>query len=45
MLRVAHFNQAELSAVHSTNAYEVQLRKNKRGVNLIFDALPFGGLW
>ena len=27
------------------HAYEVRLRKNKRGVDLISDALPFGRLW
>jgi len=26
-------------------AYEVRSRKNKRGVDLISDALPFGRLW
>jgi len=26
-------------------AYEVRPRKDKRGVDLISDALPFGGLW
>jgi len=25
--------------------YEVRLRDDQRGVNLISDALPFGGLW
>ena len=25
--------------------YEVRPRKDKRGVDLISDALPFGGLW
>ena len=25
--------------------YEVRPRKDKRGVDLICDALPFGGLW
>jgi len=25
--------------------YEVRLRKDKRGVDLISDALPFGRLW
>ena len=25
--------------------YEVQPRKDKRGVNLISDALPYGRLW
>jgi hypothetical protein len=27
------------------HAYEVRPRKDKRGVDLISDALPFGGLW
>jgi hypothetical protein len=27
------------------HVYEVRPRKDKRGVNLISDALPFGGLW
>ena len=27
------------------HAYEVRSRKDKRGVNLISDALPFGRLW
>jgi hypothetical protein len=26
-------------------AYEIRLRKDKRGVDLISDALPFGRLW
>jgi hypothetical protein len=26
-------------------AYEVRPRKDKRGVDLISEALPFGGLW
>jgi hypothetical protein len=29
----------------SRHAYEVRPRKDKRGVNLISDALPFGRLW
>jgi hypothetical protein len=29
----------------SQHAYEVRPRKDKRGVDLISDALPFGGLW
>jgi len=29
----------------SQHAYEVRPRKDKRGVNLISDALPFGRLW
>jgi hypothetical protein len=27
------------------HAYEVRSRKDKRGVDLISDALPFGALW
>jgi hypothetical protein len=27
------------------NLYEVRLRKDKRGFDLISDVLPFGGLW
>jgi hypothetical protein len=30
------------STIH---VYEVRPRKDKRGVNLISDAFPFGGLW
>jgi hypothetical protein len=29
----------------SHHLYEVRLRKDHRGVNLISDALPFGRLW
>jgi hypothetical protein len=29
----------------SVHAYEVHPRKDKRGVDLISDALPFGRLW
>jgi hypothetical protein len=29
----------------SMHVYEVRLRKDKRGVDLISDKLPFGGLW
>jgi hypothetical protein len=29
----------------SVEAYEVRQRKDKRGVDLISDALPFGRLW
>jgi hypothetical protein len=29
----------------SQHIYEVRPRKDDRGVNLISDALPFGGLW
>jgi hypothetical protein len=31
--------------VHSIHIYEVRPRKDKRGVDLISDALPFGRLW
>jgi hypothetical protein len=27
------------------HAYDVRPRKDRRGVDLISDALPFGGLW
>jgi hypothetical protein len=27
------------------HAYEIRPRKDRRGVDLISDALPFGGLW
>ena len=29
----------------NAHAYEIRPRKDKRGVNLISDALPFGRLW
>ena len=29
----------------ATHLYEIRPRKDKRGVDLISDALPFGGLW
>jgi len=29
----------------SQHVYEVRLRKDRRGVDLISDALPFGRLW
>jgi hypothetical protein len=31
--------------ISSQHIYEVRPRKDKRGFNLISDALPFGGLW
>src|SRR4029077_15073059 len=34
-----------LTAVHSMHAYQVRPRKDKRGVDLISDALPFGRVW
>jgi hypothetical protein len=33
------------TAVHSIGEYEVRLRRDKRSVDLISDALPFGRLW
>ena len=32
-------------AVHSIHVYEVRPRRDKRGVDLISDRLPFGRLW
>ena len=34
-----------LTAVHSMHVYEVRPRKDKRGVDLISDVLPFARLW
>jgi len=36
---------ADGSVVHAMDVYEVRSRTDKRGVNVISDALPFGGLW
>src|SRR5262245_53730647 len=33
------------TAAHSMHAYEVRPRRGHRGVDLISDVLPFGGLW
>jgi hypothetical protein len=33
------------TAVYSMHVYEVRLRKDHRGFDLISDALPFGRLW
>jgi len=33
------------TAAHSTHVYEVRTCKDKRGFDLISDALPFGRLW
>jgi hypothetical protein len=35
----------ELPTVQVMHTYEVRPRKDKRGVDLISDALPFGRLW
>ena len=34
-----------MSSIIPAHAYEVRPRKDHRGVELISDALPFGGLW
>jgi len=34
-----------MSSTISTHVYEVRSRRDKRGVVLISDALPFGRLW
>ena len=31
--------------MHSVHSYEVRPRKDRRGFDLISDALPFGRLW
>jgi hypothetical protein len=36
---------AEMNATLSRHAYEIRPRKDKRGVDLISDALTFGRLW
>ena len=39
-------NDVKLTALRfSMHTYEVRPRKDKRGVDLISDALPFGRLW
>jgi hypothetical protein len=35
----------QMTARHSMHLYEVRPRKDKRGVDLICDALPFGQLF
>jgi len=43
---VDHRKRASVSGVNAaTHSYEVRPRKDKRGVDLISDALPFGRLW
>jgi hypothetical protein len=34
-----------MNAQGSAHVYEICSRKDHRGVNLIFDVLPFGALW
>jgi hypothetical protein len=36
---------AMMSSTNPAHVQEVRLRKDKRGVDLISDALPFGRLW
>jgi len=31
--------------MHSQHVYEIRPRKDKRGVDLVSDVLPFGRLW
>jgi hypothetical protein len=31
--------------MHSMHIYEIRSRKDRRGVDLMSDALPFGRLW
>ena len=43
--RFSILNRLMPTAVHSMHLYEVRPRKDKRGVDLISDVLPFGRLW
>jgi hypothetical protein len=43
--RYGSFELASFAEGSSQHAYKLRLRKDKRGVNLISDALPFGRLW
>src|SRR5713101_6067510 len=38
-------NSGHMTSKRSAHVYEVRPRKDHRGVDLISDALPFGGLW
>ena len=38
-------NHSKQPLCNSKHVYEVRPRKDKRGVDLICDALPFGRLW
>jgi hypothetical protein len=35
----------DFDAIQEKQAHEISLRKDKRGVDLISDGLPFGRLW
>ena len=39
------YNDIYQAVASSQHVYEVRPRKDKRGVDLISDALPFGRLW
>ena len=39
------YNDIYQAVTSSQHVYEVRPRKDKRGVDLISDALPFGRLW
>jgi hypothetical protein len=39
------YNDIYQAVTSSQHVYEVRPRKDHRGVHLISDALPFGGLW
>ena len=41
----AKLQKTSRTAVGSMHVYDVRPRKDKRGVDLISDALPFGRLW
>ena len=40
-----HLLKGPNHAMQPTHIYEIRPRKDHRGVDLIFDALPFGRLW
>ena len=44
-MQAAHLMQPSCAMRISQEVYEVRPRKDKRGVDLICDALPFGRLW
>jgi hypothetical protein len=43
--RMTNFYAAMMSSTKPAHIYEVRPRKDKRGVDLISDALPYGRLW
>jgi hypothetical protein len=38
-------SSASLRGIQRSDFYEIRPRRNKRGVDLISDAVPFGRLW